>query len=110
MVALIQEDLAGDQVQRVVLALVLVGTVGFLMKEVWSLYQRYKSRPSNLLSSMKKIFIKSRVCSVCKTNLSCMVSQSCMHMATCQECWPKQKEICTECNKRGKDIVEVYVC
>lgn len=32
MVALIQEDLAGDQLQRVVLALVLVVTMGFLVK------------------------------------------------------------------------------
>jgi hypothetical protein len=32
MVALIQEDLAGDQVQRVVLVLVLTLTIGVLIK------------------------------------------------------------------------------
>ena len=110
MVALIQEDLAGDQVQRVVLVLILVGTVGLMLKEAWSLYQRYRRRPEGLLGGLKRIFVKSRVCSVCKNNLSCMLSQSCLHMAVCQECWPAQKEVCVQCSRRGKETVEMFVC
>jgi ABC-type enterochelin transport system ATPase subunit len=110
MIALIQEDLAGDQVQRVVLVLVLTITVGIIIKELWNLYQKHKCKTVNLYDNLKKIFIKSRVCSICKSNLSCMLSKSCMHMTTCQTCWEKQKEVCNECNRTVKDIVEMYVC
>jgi hypothetical protein len=49
MIALIQEDLAGDQIRRVVLVLLLCLTIGYLAKEFWALWQRYKTGQGNLV-------------------------------------------------------------
>jgi len=49
MIALIQEDLAGDQIRRVVLVLLLCLTIGYLVKELWSLWQKYKTGQINLV-------------------------------------------------------------
>jgi hypothetical protein len=71
-----------------------------LLKEFYKLIKDYKANPQqgNSFNSIRKIFLKSRLCTSCKTNLSCIYNKKCKHMVICQECQAKPANACLECN------------
>lgn len=57
-----------------------------LLKELYRIIKQYSQNVSNGsgFNAIQKIFVKSRVCSICKKNLSCIWNKKCEHMVVCQ--------------------------
>lgn len=100
MIAFIDQSIKNLNFVNIIMAVSLLFFTIAFFKEVYKFVKNYKTFPQERASflNVRKIFQKSRVCTICKTNLSCIYNKKCKHMVVCQECQVKPASACLECN------------
>ena len=112
MMAFVQQSLKSVNAINLLLFVSFVISAIILLKELVNLIRSVKRvvKESESFGGLRKIFQKSRLCSVCREKLSCVYNTKCKHMVICQECLKKGGEQCKACKNKGGDSVEMFVC
>ena len=83
-------------------------SAGLLLREGYLRFHKIRE-PADIIDVLRKIFVKSRICSVCGIQVSSILVRPCRHMTVCAQCWG-DREDCPQCGAAVESILEMYVC
>lgn len=97
-----------------ILSTMLAGALLKLGKKALANFYEYRSRISNGLEdrfpSLKYLFIKSFICSICKKEASNVILKPCLHLNMCSTCYQNlPAKRCQQCRTSIEDVVRVFV-
>ena len=62
----------------------------------------------NIIEWARFIKIENKKCTECSKNIACVYQEPCGHILYCNNCYPKEAQICTLCNEKIKNFTSIH--